>query len=152
MERIARLTTKRREKEELEGLRGERKREREREREYQSHRPGMCQSLSYGAPPPFLRPHSLCFSFCSCMCVWQTLQWFCPCLTVIKNLRKLFKSKAVKDLCRNSSQDECRNSHWLRAEERKAKGMRKKKVEDSDKSAQSTILMCAHWCIRMSAS
>lgn len=70
--------------------------------EYQSHWPGMCQSLSYGAPP-FLRPHPLCFSFCICMsvcvCVSQTLQWFCPCLTVIKNLRKLFKSKAVNALC-----------------------------------------------------
>lgn len=92
MERIARLTTKRREREELEGL-GGRKKAAEREREYQSQWPGMCQSLSCGAPPiqplypPFLRPHSVSLSVFVCVALSLS--------DSNQNLRKLFKSKAV---------------------------------------------------------
>lgn len=46
--------------------------------------------------PPFPCALTLSVSLSAFVCVWQTLQWFCPCLTVIKNFRKLFKSKAVR--------------------------------------------------------
>lgn len=94
MERIARLTTKRREREELEGL-GGRKKAAEREREsIRANGPGMCQSLSCGAPPPiqplyppFLRPHSVSLSVFVCVALSLS--------DSNQNLRKLFKSKAV---------------------------------------------------------
>lgn len=103
MERIARLTTKRRESEELEGLRGERKRERVSEPSARNVSKSVLwrpPSPSLLSPPPLLslRPHSLFLFLYLHMCVWQTLQRFCPCLTVIINLRKLFKSKAARAL------------------------------------------------------
>lgn len=73
---------------------GEKESSREREREYQSQWPGMCQSLSCGAPPPiqplyppFLRPHSVSLSVFVCVALSLS--------DSNQNLRKLFKSKAV---------------------------------------------------------
>lgn len=74
---------------------GEKESSREREREsIRANGPGMCQSLSCGAPPPiqplyppFLRPHSVSLSVFVCVALSLS--------DSNQNLRKLFKSKAV---------------------------------------------------------
>lgn len=92
MERIARLTTKRREREELEGLGGERKQQRERESIRANGQ--ECVKVCPVAPPPiqplyppFLRPHSVSLSVFVCVALSLS--------DSNQNLRKLFKSKAV---------------------------------------------------------
>lgn len=94
MERIARLTTKRREREELEGL-GGRKKAAERERESIRANGQECVKVCPVAPPPpiqplyppFLRPHSVSLSVFVCVALSLS--------DSNQNLRKLFKSKAV---------------------------------------------------------
>lgn len=93
MERIARLTTKRREREELEGLGGRKKAaERERERVSEPMARNVSKSVLWRPPiqplyPPFLRPHSVSLSVFVCVALSLS--------DSNQNLRKLFKSKAV---------------------------------------------------------
>lgn len=62
----------------------------------------VSKSVLWRPPPPqpslFSCALTLSVSMLVCVCVGggQTLPWLCLCLTVIKNLRKLFKSKAVR--------------------------------------------------------
>lgn len=129
------------------------------ESEYHRHGPGMCQSLSYGAPPPPPPPppsRGLTLSpfFCICMSprvrvhARRTLRRFRRSLTVIINLRKLFKSKPVSA---EIPQDESANSSRRpRAEERTvSEGQIKNKVDASDVPASRIGSMrCACWCVR----
>lgn len=63
---------------------GEKESSREREREYQSQWPGMCQSLSCGAPPPQSNPSTPLSCALTLFLFLYLCVWLCPCLTVIK--------------------------------------------------------------------